>query len=574
MPTPRYRGENPVNKCRACLPLLLFAVLTTGPLVAGNLFAASDEQAQAAAGSLPEMLDATLAEIDELQKTIASLETRLGQSEGLMKEVTEIRLGKSRMDLMQRNLKFARGVTELKADSAGTANYRELAVEVLQSQVDLARTIATGIKQRIEIPDAGAPAAEQAAANSRIFDLLRIYDKAYGIFIDGIDVARGFGIDVSELESKIRADLADRAATGSALLDLSASRMKTMRAGLAAVPGDQELKARLSVTTRNVTELSAILGEVLRLMERMKMNTSEYRQQLLIVTGQITSDIFDVGFVSALVVGWGRTLWENLIESGPGLVFKLILFFLLIYVFIKLAGLVQRLTERTFANAQRQPSQLLQRIVLMVVRNVIVILGVLVALAQIGISLGPLLAGLGVAGFIVGFALQDTLSNFASGLMILIYRPFDVDDFVEAAGISGKVSDMSLVNTTILTFDNQTIIVPNSKIWGDVIRNVTAQRTRRVDLVFGISYGDDIPKAEKILQEIVDSHESVLDDPAPMIRVHELGDSSVNLIVRPWVKTEDYWETYWSMTRAVKMRFDEEGITIPFPQRDVHLYQA
>ena len=211
---------------------------------------------------------------------------------------------------------------------------------------------------------------------------------------------------------------------------------------------------------------------------------------------------------------------------------------------------------------------------LMVVRNAIIVIGILIALSQVGISLGPLLAGLGVVGFIVGFALQDTLSNFASGLMILIYRPFDVDDYVESAGISGLVSNMSLVNTTILTFDNQTIVVPNNKIWGDVIRNVTAQKLRRVDLVFGISYDDDIPKAEQLLQEIVDAHEAVLDEPATNIKLHELGDSSVNFIVRPWVRTEDYWETYWSITRAVKLRFDEEGITIPYPQRDVHLHQT
>ncbi|TNF88352.1 MAG: mechanosensitive ion channel, partial [Gammaproteobacteria bacterium] len=153
------------------------------------------------------------------------------------------------------------------------------------------------------------------------------------------------------------------------------------------------------------------------------------------------------------------------------------------------------------------------------------------------------------------------------------YRPFDVDDIVEVGGVSGKVNHMSLVNTTILTLDNQTIVVPNGKIWGDVIKNVTAQKARRVDMVFGISYSDDIPKTERILHEILESHESVLDDPEPIVRVHELGDSSVNFAVRPWVKTDDYFETYWSITRAVKMRFDEEGISIPFPQRDVHLYK-
>jgi small conductance mechanosensitive channel len=231
------------------------------------------------------------------------------------------------------------------------------------------------------------------------------------------------------------------------------------------------------------------------------------------------------------------------------------------------------LIERALDNAELELSQLLRRMIRLLVRNVIIFLGVLIALSQIGISLGPLLAGLGVVGFIVGFALQDTLSNFAAGMLILIYRPFDVDDYIEVSGVTGTVSHMSLVNTTITTLDNQVIVVPNNKIWGDVIKNVTAQTIRRIDMVFGISYADDIPQTEKILQGIMESNESVLDDPEPMVRVQELGDSSVNFAVRPWVKTEDYFETYWSITRAVKMRFDEEGISIPFPQTDVHLYK-
>jgi small conductance mechanosensitive channel len=183
-----------------------------------------------------------------------------------------------------------------------------------------------------------------------------------------------------------------------------------------------------------------------------------------------------------------------------------------------------------------------------------------------------LLAGLGIAGFVIGFALQDTLSNFASGLMILVYRPYDVGDAIEAGGVIGSVSQMNLVSTMIMTFDNQLLVVPNNKIWGDVIRNITNQNTRRVDMTFGIGYSDDVSKAERVLTEIVTSHEKVLEDPAPMIRLHELGDSSVNFIVRPWSKTSDYWDVYWDVTREVKRRFDTEGISIPFPQRDVHIY--
>jgi small conductance mechanosensitive channel len=184
-----------------------------------------------------------------------------------------------------------------------------------------------------------------------------------------------------------------------------------------------------------------------------------------------------------------------------------------------------------------------------------------------------LLAGLGVVGFIVGFALQDTLANFASGVMILLYRPYDVGDLIEAAGAFGKVSDMSLVSTTILTLDHQTLVIPNNKIWGDVIKNVTAQRERRVDMVFGIAYSDDIPHAERVLQEILADCDLVLDEPEALVKLHNLGESSVDFVVRPWVKTDDYWDAYWYVTREVKIRFDAEGISIPFPQRDVHLFR-
>ena len=199
------------------------------------------------------------------------------------------------------------------------------------------------------------------------------------------------------------------------------------------------------------------------------------------------------------------------------------------------------------------------------------LVGVLVVLSQVGIQIGPLLAGLGVVGFIVGFALQDTLSNFASGLMILIYKPFDVEDFVDVGGVSGKVKNMTLVSTTIRTPDNQRVILPNNKIWGDIIKNITAENRRRIDMVFGIGYDDNIDHAEEVFKDILQSEKDVLRYPEPVIRIGNLGESSVDFFVRPWVKTEDYWEVRWRITRAVKERFDAEGISIPFPQRDIHI---
>jgi small conductance mechanosensitive channel len=168
--------------------------------------------------------------------------------------------------------------------------------------------------------------------------------------------------------------------------------------------------------------------------------------------------------------------------------------------------------------------------------------------------------------------MQDSLSNFASGLMILFFRPFDTGDVVDAGGVSGTVRSMNLVSTTIKTFDNKLMVVPNSKIWSDVITNATGVTQRRVDMEFGIGYSDDIDLAQQILEEIITTHPKVLKDPAPLVKMSGLGDSSVNFICRPWAIPADYWDVYWDVTKEVKKRFDAAGIGIPFPQRDVHLY--
>jgi small conductance mechanosensitive channel len=315
------------------------------------------------------------------------------------------------------------------------------------------------------------------------------------------------------------------------------------------------------------------MQDAVSLMKALGLETRHYRRQVLTATGEITTDVLDVGIVGGLVSQWSKASVSLLTSEGPRLILRLLLVMFILFAFFQFAKLVQKGVDRALGSARVHISHLLRRMIVSSVRNLVVLFGILIAISQLGVSLGPLLAGLGIAGFIIGFALQDSLANFASGMMILMYRPFDVGDTVEAGGIRGKVSHMSLVNTTFLTFDNQKLVVPNNLIWQTVITNVTAQRSRRVDLMFGISYADDIEKAERVLQEIVAEHEAVLDHPEPMIKVHELGESSVNIIVRPWVKTSDYWDTYWDLTKAVKLRFDQEGISIPFPQRDVHVIE-
>lgn len=199
---------------------------------------------------------------------------------------------------------------------------------------------------------------------------------------------------------------------------------------------------------------------------------------------------------------------------------------------------------------------------------------IIAALGTLGVQTASFVAIIGAAGLAVGFALQGSLSNFASGIMLIIFRPFKVGDFVEAGGSSGSIEEISIFNTIMTTIDNKKVIIPNSQITGGSITNYSAKEERRVDLVFGIGYGDDIKLAKETLLEIVRSDSRVLTDPAPQIAVLELGDSSVNFVCRPWVKTADYWGVYFDITEKVKLTFDQKGILIPFPQRDVHLHQV
>ncbi|MFC6668899.1 mechanosensitive ion channel family protein [Marinobacterium aestuariivivens] len=206
--------------------------------------------------------------------------------------------------------------------------------------------------------------------------------------------------------------------------------------------------------------------------------------------------------------------------------------------------------------------------------NVLLLLVVVVAaLDQLGVDTTSMIAVVGAAGLAVGLALQDSLKNFAAGVLLIIFRPFREGDFVEAGGVAGIVEHISIFNTVMRTGDNREVIVPNGGIYSGVITNYSKRETRRVDMVFGIGYDSDLLKAKRILTEILAEDERVLPEPEPVVAVAALADSSVNFNVRPWVRSADYWNVLWDTNEKVKLRFDQEGISIPFPQMDVHLHK-
>lgn len=197
---------------------------------------------------------------------------------------------------------------------------------------------------------------------------------------------------------------------------------------------------------------------------------------------------------------------------------------------------------------------------------------VLAAISRVGIQTASLIAVIGAAGLAVGLAMQGSLANFAAGVMVIIFRPYRIGDFVEAGGVSGTVDDVQIFTTELSTPDNRKVIVPNAQMMSGAITNYSARETRRVDLTVRVGYDDDINNVRRILESVVNDDTRVLQDPAPNIRMNAMGDSCVEWIVRPWVQAADYWDVHWEMTEEIKSRFDREGISIPFPQRDVHVY--
>ncbi len=364
---------------------------------------------------------------------------------------------------------------------------------------------------------------------------------------------------LKEKASKEAAEAADEAASEEIASEPVAS------ADAEASDGDDQAADTLVDLQEERTHLVDRNNVVIDALEAKGGDVEGYRKYISSSTG-IDFKATDASTTWALLLGW-----LNSEQGGRRWMWNIVKFFAILAAFYFGASVISHLVRHAVARV-KGASQLLVNFSGSFVKKLLMVIGFVVALSALEVNITPLLAAIGAAGFVIGLALQGTLSNFASGLLILLYRPFDVGDVIDAGGVSGIVDSVSLVSTHVRTFDNKMMIVPNNDIWGGTITNATASETRRVDMVFGIGYDDDVDTAKGILERIVNEHPLVLDDPAPVIQLNELGDSSVNFICRPWAKNSDYWKVYWDITRSVKQEFDRTGISIPFPQRDVHLH--
>ncbi|MCK5288900.1 MAG: mechanosensitive ion channel [Candidatus Omnitrophica bacterium] len=264
---------------------------------------------------------------------------------------------------------------------------------------------------------------------------------------------------------------------------------------------------------------------------------------------------------------WLDKIVEYIIQYGLSLVAAIIIFIIGKLV----ARLIARIIEKLMVKAKVEKT--LASFIKNIVYFGLMVFVVIAALNKLGVQTTSLIAIIGAAGLAIGLALQGSLANFAAGIILIIFKPFKVGDFIEAGGTIGTVEEIQIFNTILNHIDNRKIIIPNSKITGDNISNFSAIKKRRVDLVFGISYNDNIKTAKEALEKVISFDSRVLKDPKPVIAVSELGDSSVNLVCRPWVKPQDYWAVYFDTLENGKLELEKNGITIPFPQSDVHLYK-
>ncbi|MEF1290801.1 mechanosensitive ion channel family protein [Vibrio sp. M260118] len=502
---------------------------------------------------------------DELSELVDSVETVTGGEKDALQ-----------LKLFQKN-ESLRGALHTAVRKGSLSNDKLLdQIKRQQEYVDNARHYLEGKIKTLNAEIDSAKAEDKLALLNDLQELQHYLDNTMQSAWENIDWLNALGEDEHLSYARFKDSLSKRLRLTSASVEYLNQQISLIDRQLSVSPDSEHASLQLGqlIVQQRMNIAIDSLKSLISIGDQVGIDTSEYKRLNFEVTGSITQDLLDGRVVITIMSHWSAKIWDWVANNAPQHLFQLFIFGLIIFATSVIAKLVRKITSKAVVSKNLKLSQLMQDFFIGMSGNAVWVIGILVGLSQIGLNLAPVLTGFGIAGVIVGFALQDTLSNFAAGMMLLIYKPFDVGDFVFAGGVDGKVSHMSLVNTTIKTFDNQIIIIPNGKIWGDVIKNVTHERVRRVDMVFGIGYNDDLLKAEAILTDIITEHPAVLRIPEPNIRVHTLNTSSVDFIVRPWVKTDDYWDVYWDVTKEVKLRFDREGISIPFPQQDVHLHMV
>lgn len=410
---------------------------------------------------------------------------------------------------------------------------------------------------------------ESDIARAFIEDLTLIRLDYLELLVEQAQIRRAAGIDhgAQLIQARRQVVLALEPLTGQIRLD--AMSLDGLRSRLSGDPHDENLRKAIALVQDKQYRSLDALQRVIDTAGSLNIDTAEQQALLLRERGQLGVELLQREVFASLWRDAFKQARDSIVRNGPNVLFRTLLFLL----FLALAWVAARITRwalHALLQGQRISLGALRRDVLVSVSGAMVfVIGALIALALTGVSLGPLFAGIGVAGILVGLAVQDSLRNLAAGAMILVYRPYDVDDYVKTSSAEGLVKRMNLLATTIATFDNQSLIVPNGRIWGDTIINYSVNRVRRVDTEVGVAYSADPERVVSVLMELICELDYVLAKPEPAVHIVGMQESSVSVVVKPWVRTEDYWRARFDLPLQIKKQLDANGIEIPFPQRVV-----
>ena len=575
----------------ACLGLLkamaLSLVLGVAPL--GHAEEATEEAGPAELLNAPDArnpLQAAILQIDQEVITIQSLFEDIEGAPAWDRDAFQFRIDQRLRNLLERinRLAFEAAASEVEYDVR--RQNRERLIEhvdwtlrnilIRLRQID--QRIAEVRQERGDFDETTAGAVAEAFIQEQV----RMRFAYAHTLIDHLDARRRLALDPviaarlplppEDIQALVERTVQRYAERLVGQIRLDAQTLGELRNRRIEAPLNAELERAQQAVRRKQSRSLSNLETVIENMNRLGMDATEQRALLLQQRGLIGVELLERQIFFTIMQDRFDGLQKRLVRSGPNFVFRGVIFLLVLGLTALTARIVRKgvraLTDKVEFN------RLAATVLVSVSWLLVVITGLVLAVGTLGVSVTPMLAGFGVAGLVLGLAMQDSLSNLVSGAMILLYRPYDVEDHIQVAGASGIVKKMNLVATTINTFDNQVVVVPNKKIWGDTIINFTASRVRRVDIEASFSYAEDMEKVERVLREILNDHEMVLKTPDPNVHMGAMKDSCVTMMVKGWVKTENFWSATWSLTREIKRRFDAEGISIPFPQCDVYLHPA